>query len=59
MGAKFHNEILEWQGQKIFIKLEQYGSKLTDSWATIQTIEGRRARLERYREKLQEGKKDL
>jgi len=59
MGAKFQNEILEWQGQKIFIKLEQYGSKLTDSWATIQTIEGRRARLERYREKLQEGKKDL
>jgi hypothetical protein len=38
---------------------QQYGSKLTDSRTTIQTIEGRRARLERYRQKLQEGKKDL
>lgn len=59
MGAQFENEILEWTGEKVVIDLQKYSSKLPDSRASIQTIEGRRARLERFREKVKEGKKDL
>ena len=59
MGARFENEILEWNGEKVIINLQKYSSNLTDSRATIQTVEGRRARLERFREKVKEGKKDL
>lgn len=59
MGAKFENEVLEWNGEKVLIELQKYSSKLTDSRAIIQTAEARRARLERFREKVKEGKKDL
>jgi hypothetical protein len=59
MGATFQKDILEWQGEKIFIYLAKYGSTLTDSFAIIQTVERMRRALEDYRQKLQEGKKDL
>jgi hypothetical protein len=59
MGAKFENEILEWDGEKVRIRLAKYSSKLTDSDAIIETVEGYRARLEKFREKAKEGKKDL
>lgn len=59
MGAKYENEILEWTGEKVDIVLHRYGSKLTDSYARIETNESKRRRLEEAKKKLKEGKKDL
>jgi hypothetical protein len=59
MGARFENELLEWKGEKVLIDLRRYSSRVTESNATIRTVEGWRARLERFREKAKEGKKDL
>jgi hypothetical protein len=59
MGAKYENEILEWAGEKIDIALHRYGSKLTDSYARIETNESKQRRLEEAKKKLKEGKKDL
>jgi hypothetical protein len=59
MGAKYENEILEWTGETVNIRLSRYGSKLTDSSGTIETRAAAQNRREQFEKKVKEGKKDL
>lgn len=58
-GALYENEILEWNGTKVLISLKQYSGTVSESVGRIETVEGKRVRHERYREKAKAGKKDL
>ncbi len=35
MGAKFLNETLQWQGSKVYVGLQRYGSKVTQGIGSI------------------------
>jgi hypothetical protein len=59
MGAQFENEKLAWDGERVVIRLDKYGSTLDKGFALIETVEGRRACLERLKDKAKSGEKDL
>ena len=59
LGAMFTNETLSWDGARVKIRLEQYGSRLTHSSAIFMTREHMRASDEQSRQKVKAGKKDL
>ena len=59
MGATFTNEILTWNGEKVRIRLNRYGSKLDSGNATITTVEEDRRQNEEATKELKKGQKDL
>jgi hypothetical protein len=59
MGTQFLNEILRWSGRAVLIRLEKYGTKITESFAIVTTHEARLLRQKRDKEKGRVGKKDL
>ena len=58
-GARYQNTVLKWSGNKVVIQLERYGSQITASFASLQTRARYERELERLRERVKEGKKDL
>jgi hypothetical protein len=59
LGVEFDNEILEWNGARVNIVLEQYGDTLSKSQALMETTEGIEWRNARIREQKQQRKKGL
>jgi hypothetical protein len=58
-GAQHENEELEWSGSEVYIVLSRYGSRLDTSSASIRTQQGRAMELEKLRQQILKGKKDL
>lgn len=59
VGAKLENEILEWSGEKVYIRLQRYTGKLRGGSARIMTQAGRAEELRKFHEQLKRGKNDL
>lgn len=57
--AKFENEILEWSGEKVYIRLQRYTGKLRGGAARIMTQAGRAEELRKFHDQLKRGKNDL
>jgi hypothetical protein len=59
IGGKSENEILEWSGQKVYIRLQRYAGRLKGGSARIMTQAGRAEELRKFHEQLKRGKNDL
>ena len=51
MGAQFVNEILRWSGKVVLIRLEKYGTNITESFAMVTTHAAQLLRQKRDKEK--------
>jgi hypothetical protein len=58
-GAKYDNVILTWTGDKAVIRLERFASRITDSFASIETRARHDREIGKLRDRVKEGKKDL
>jgi hypothetical protein len=58
-GLEFVNVQHEWQGVKIYISLDKYGGRITESRAIIQTVADREEELKYIRQRGKKGAGDL
>jgi hypothetical protein len=58
-GLEFVNQVHEWQGTKVYIRLRKYSGKITESNATIQTATETEERIKRFQERKKKGAGDL
>lgn len=58
-GAKFLNKQIRWLGQNVNVRLEKYGSTVTEGTATITQAEFEKAQMREFKEKTKGAGKDL
>ena len=58
-GARLENEVLEWSGAKVYIRLQRYAGRLRAGSARIMTQTGRAEELRKFHEQMKRGKDDL